>query len=154
MNEQVMDIVTEHVKLCGEIAKIKTKIKKTHIFKLDKGIIGPNEFTYTINITNDEPFVTKDYHTCYLFNTIFISGYKAIKIDKSYTLVNFVTDLTKLEKCLDRILNDGHFGIYTIFDDDYNIFITIRNARNYTHNIIRLINEYIKDTSVSEEEDE
>lgn len=153
MNEQVMDIVIKYKKLCDEIAKIKTKIKKTHIYKLDKGIIGPNEFTYSINVTCDDPFVTKDYRTCYLFNTIFISGYKPIKIDKSYTLVDFVVDLTKLEKCLGCILTYGHFGIYSIFDDDNNIFTTIRNARNYAHNIIKLISEYTKDTSVSEEDE-
>ena len=153
MNEQVMDIVTEHVRLCAEITKIKTKLKKTHIYKLDKGLIGTNEFIYTINITNDDPFVTRDYNTCYLFNNIFINGYAPIKIDKSYTLANFVTDLTELEKCLDYILNDGHFGLYNIFDDDYNIFITIKNARNYAHKIIQLINDYIKDSSVIEEDE-
>ena len=153
MNDQVRDIVVEHVKLCDEIAKIKTKIKKNHIFKTYEEMTGHREFTYSINVTCEEPFVTKDYITGRLFNNIFINGYKPIKIDKSYTLANFVTDLTKLDKSLDYILNDGHFGKYTIFDDDEDIFITIRNARNYARNIIRLISEYVKDNSVSEEDE-
>ena len=153
MNDQIMDIVIEHVKLCGEITKIKTKLKKNHIFKTYEEMIGNRELIYSINVTCEDPFVTKDYTTGRLFNNVFINGYKAIKIDKNYTLVNFVTDLTKLDKGLDYILNNGHFGKYTIFDDDEDIFITIRNARNYTRNIIQLISEYINDDSVSEEDE-
>lgn len=88
-----------------------------------------------------------------MFNDIFNNGYRPIKIDSNYKLSDFMKDLTTLEKTLDNIINKGYFGKYTIFDDDINIFANIRIARIYTRVLMQSINEYLKDDSMSEEDE-
>lgn len=154
MNSQIMDIVTIHVKMCGEIAKIKNKLKENnHTFKTNKRMVAPRESIYELHITNDDTNISWSHTMCYLFNDIFNNGYKSIKISNDYTLVNFISDIGKLEKTLNNIINRGYFGKYTIIDDYVDIFITIRNARNYAHLLAQSIIEYVKDYDVSEEDE-
>lgn len=154
MNDQIMDIVTIHVKMCAEIAKIKNKLKENnHTFKTNKRMVAPRESIYELHITNNDTNISWSHTTCYLFNDIFNNGYKPIKISNDYTLANFISDIGRLEKTLNNIINRGYFGKYTIIDDDVNIFITIRDARNYTHLLAQSIIEYVKDYNVSEEDE-
>ena len=154
MNDQIMDIVSIHVKMCAEIAKIKNKLKENnHTFKTNKRMVAPRESIYELHITNDDTNISWSHTMCYLFNDIFNNGYKPIKISNDYTLGNFISDIGKLEKTLNNIINRGYFGKYTIIDDYVNIFITIRNARNYAHLLAQSIIEYVKDYNVSEEDE-
>lgn len=153
MNDQIMDIVTIHVRMCNEISKIKNKLKNDHTFKTNKRMVAPRESIYEIHITNDDTNISWSHTMCYLFNDIFNNGYKPIKISNEYTLGNFISDIGKLEKTLNNIINRGYFGKYTIIDDDVDIFITIRNARNYAHLLAQSIIEYVKDYNVSEEDE-
>lgn len=153
MNNQIENIKITHMKMCNAITRIKNKLKKNHIFQTNKSLVGPKEFTYELHITNDDTHISWRHTTCYLFNNIFNNGHTPIDISSNYTLENFIFDLTKLEKTLDKIINRGYFGKYTIFDDDINIFANIRIARIYTRVLIQSINEYLKDDSVSEEDE-
>lgn len=154
MNDQIMDIVTIHVKMCAEIAKIKNKLKENnHTFKTNKRMVAPRESIYELHITNDDTNISWSHTMCYLFNDIFNNGYKPIKISNEYTLGNFISDIGKLEKTLNNIINRGYFGKYTIIDDYVDIFITIRNARNYAHLLAQYFIEYVKDYNVSEEDE-
>ena len=154
MNSQIMDIASIHVRMCGEIAKISNKLKENnHTFKTNKRMVAPREFIYELHITNDDTNISWSHTMCYLFNDIFNNGYNPIKISNDYTLANFISDIGKLEKTLNNIINRGYFGKYTIIDDDVNIFITIRNARNYAHLLAQSVIEYVKDYSVSEEDE-
>ena len=154
MNDQIMDIVTIHVRMCGEISKIKNKLKENnHTFKTNKRMVAPRESIYELHITNDDTNISWSHTMCYLFNDIFNNGYKPIKISNDYTLANFISDIGKLEKTLNNIINRGYFGKYTIIDDYVDIFITIRNARNYAHLLAQSIIEYVKDYNVSEEDE-
>lgn len=153
MNNQIENIKITHMKMCNAITRIKNKLKKNHIFQTNKSLVGPKEFTYELHITNDDTHISWRHTTCYLFNNIFNNGHIPIDISSNYTLENFIFDLTKLEKTLDKIINRGYFGKYTIFDDDINIFANIRIARIYTRVLMQSINEYLKDDSVSEEDE-
>lgn len=153
MNNQIENIKITHMKMCNAITRIKNKLKKNHIFQTNKSLVGPKEFTYELHITNDDTHISWCHTTCYLFNNIFNNGHTPIDISSNYTLENFIFDLTKLEKTLDKIINRGYFGKYTIFDDDINIFANIRIARIYTRVLMQSINEYLKDDSVSEEDE-
>ena len=154
MNDQIMDIVTIHVRMCSEVAKIKNKLKENnHTFKTNKRMVAPRESIYELHITNDDTNISWIHTTCYLFNDIFNNGYKPIKISNDYTLGNFISDIGRLEKTLNNIINRGYFGKYTIIDDYVDIFITIRNARNYAHLLAQSIIEYVKDYNVSEEDE-
>lgn len=153
MNNQIENIKITHMKMCNAITRIKNKLKKNHIFQTNKSLVGPKEFTYELHITNDDTHISWRHTTCYLFNNIFNNGHTPIDISSNYTLENFIFDLTKLEKTLDKIINRGYFGKYTIFDDDINIFANIRIARIYTRVLMQSINEYLKDDSVSEEDE-
>lgn len=153
MNSQIENIKITHMKMCNAITRIKNKLKKNHIFQTNKSLVGPKEFTYELHITNDDTHISWRHTTCYLFNNIFNNGHTPIDISSNYTLENFIFDLTKLEKTLDKIINRGYFGKYTIFDDDINIFANIRIARIYTRVLMQSINEYLKDDSVSEEDE-
>ena len=88
-----------------------------------------------------------------MFNDIFNNGHTPINISNNYTLEDFISDLTELEKTLDKIINRGYFGKYIIFDDDINIFANIRIARIYTRVLMQSINEYLKDDNMSEEDE-
>lgn len=151
MNSQIENIKITHTKMCNAITRIKNKLKKNHIFQTNKSLIDPKEFIYELHITNDDTHMC--HTTCYLFNDIFNNGYRPIKIDSNYKLSDFMKDLTTLEKTLDNIINKGYFGKYTIFDDDINIFANIRIARIYTRVLMQSINEYLKDDSMSEEDE-
>ncbi len=153
MNSQIENIKITHTKMCNAITRIKNKLKKNHIFQTNKSLIDPKEFTYELHITNDDTHISWCHTTCYLFNDIFNNGYRPIKIDSNYKLSDFMKDLTTLEKTLDNIINKGYFGKYTIFDDDINIFANIRIARIYTRVLMQSINEYLKDDSMSEEDE-
>ena len=154
MNDQIMDIVVIHLKMCDEIAKIKNKLKgNNHTFKTNKRMVAPRESIYELHITNDDTNISWSHTMCYLFNDIFNNGYKPIKISNEYTLGNFISDIGRLEKTLNNIINRGYFGKYTIIDDYVDIFITIRNARNYAHLLAQSIIEYVKDYNVSEEDE-
>ena len=153
MNEQVIDIVSMHVRMCDMIILIKKKLKKNHIFRTDESIVAPKEFTYKLHITNDDTNLSWSHTTCYLFNDIFNNGYKPIKISSNYTLGNFISDIGNLEKTLNNIINRGYFGKYNIIDDDVDMFTAIKNARNYAHLLAQSIIEYVKDYSVSEEDE-
>ena len=153
MNSQIENIKITHTKMCNAITRIKNKLKKNHIFQTNKSLIDPKEFTYELHITNDDTRISWCHTTCYLFNDIFNNGYRPIKIDSNYKLSDFMKDLTTLEKTLDNIINKGYFGKYTIFDDDINIFANIRIARIYTRVLMQSINEYLKDDSMSEEDE-
>lgn len=152
MNEQVMDIVSMHVRMCDMIILIKKKLKKNHIFRTDESLVAPKEFTYKLHITNDDTNLSWSHTTCYLFNDIFNNGYKPINISSNYTLGNFISDIGNLEKTLNSIINRGYFGKYNIIDD-VDMFTTIKNARNYAHLLAQSIIEYVKDYSVSEEDE-
>ena len=154
MNDQIMDIVTIHVKMCAEISKIKNKLKENnHTFKTNKRMVAPRESIYELYITNNDTNISWSHTMCYLFNDIFNNGYKPIKISNDYTLANFISDIGRLEKTLNNIINRGYFGKYTIIDDYVDIFITIRNARNYAHLLAQYFIEYVKDYDVSEEDE-
>lgn len=153
MNSHIYGIINIYVQMCDRIEAIKRKLKRNHIFRTDKSFVGSKEFIYELHITNDDTNLSWSHTTCYLFNDIFNNGYKPIKIGINYKLSNFIIDLIALEKTLDSIINDGYFGKYSIFDDDYNIFTTIIDARNYTHLLIQTITEYIEDYTVSEEDE-
>lgn len=153
MNSQIENIKITHTKMCNAITRIKNKLKKNHTFSTDESLVGTKEFTYELHITNDDTHISWCYTTCYLFNNIFNNKHTLINISNSYTLENFIFDLTKLEKTLDKIINRGCFGKYTIFDDDINIFANIRIARIYTRVLMQSINEYLKDDSMSEEDE-
>lgn len=154
MNDQIMDIVTIHVKMCAEISKIKNKLKENnHTFKTNKRMVAPRESIYELHITDDDTNISWSHTMCYLFNDIFNNGYKPIKISNEYTLGNFISDIGKLDKTLNNVINRGYFGKYTIIDDYVDIFITIRNARNYAHLLAQSIIEYVKDYNVSEEDE-
>ena len=154
MNEQVMDIVSMHVRMCDMIILIKKKLKKNHIFSTDESLVAPKEFTYKLHITNDDTNLSWSHTTCYLFNDIFNNGYKPIKISSNYTLANFTEDLAKLKRTLNNMITKGYLGKYSVIDDDDDIFTTIKIARNHVCELIRLIDDYIKDDIMSEEEDE
>lgn len=153
MNSQIMDIVSIHVKMCAEVSKIKSKLKKDHTIKTNKRMVAPRESIYELHITDDDTNISWSHTMCYLFNDIFNNGYKPIKISNEYTLGNFISDIGRLEKTLNNIINRGYFGKYTIIDDYVDIFITIRNARNYAHLLAQYFIEYVKDYSVSEEDE-
>ena len=153
MNSQIENIKITHTKMCNAITRIKNKLKKNHIFQTNKSLVGPKEFTYDLHITNDDTNLSWHHTTCYLFNNIFNNGHTPINISNNYTLEDFISDLTELEKTLDKIINRGYFGKYTIFDDDINIFANIRIARIYTRVLMQSINEYLKDDNMSEEDE-
>lgn len=153
MNSQIENIKITHMKMCNSITLIKNKLKKNHIFQTNKSLVGPKEFTYDLYITNDDTNLSWHHTTCYLFNDIFNNGHTPINIGNNYTLEDFISDLTELEKTLDKIINRGYFGKYTIFDDDINIFANIRIARIYTRVLMQSINEYLKGDSMSEEDE-
>lgn len=153
MNSQIENIKITHMKMCNAITLIKNKLKKNHIFQTNKSLVGPKEFTYDLYITNDDTNLSWYHTTCYLFNDIFNNGHTLINISNNYTLEDFISDLTELEKTLDKIINRGYFGKYTIFDDDINIFANIRIARIYTRVLMQSINEYLKDDNMSEEDE-
>lgn len=153
MNDQIMDIVSIHVKMCDGISKIKNKLKKNHHFTTDKSLIGHKDFTYELYVTNDDTNISECHTTCYLFNDIFNNGYKPIKISSSYTLANFSVDLDKLKRTLNNMIIKGYLGKYSVIDDDDDIFTTIKIARNHVRELIRLIDDYIKDDIMSEEDE-
>lgn len=153
MNSQIENIKITHMKMCNAITLIKNKLKKNHILQTNKSLVGPKEFTYDLYITNDDTNLSWCHTTCYLFNDIFNNGHTPINISNNYTLEDFISDLTELEKTLDKIINRGYFGKYTIFDDDINIFANIRIARIYTRVLMQSINEYLKDDNMSEEDE-
>ena len=153
MNSHIRDIITIHAHMCDMILLIKNKLKRNHIFKTSESLNGPRELTYELHITNDDTNLSWNHTTCYLFNDIFNNGYRPIKIDGNYKLSDFIKDLTTLEGALNNIINDGYFAKYSIIDDAYDIFTTIRDTRNCTRTLIQYINEYIDDTSMSEEDE-
>ena len=153
MNNHIRDIITIHVRMCDKIILIKNKLKKNHTFRTDDSLVGPRELTYELHITNDDTNLSWSHRTCYLFNDIFNNGYKPINISSNYTLGNFISDIGRLEKTLNNIINRGYFGKYSIVDDAYDIFTTIIDARNYAHLLAQSIIEYVKDDSVSEEDE-
>lgn len=153
MNSQIMDIVSIHVRMCNMIILIKNTLKKNHHFSTDKSLIGPKEFTYELYVTNDDTNVSEHHITCYLFNDIFNNGYKPIKISSNYTLANFTEDLAKLKRTLNNMITKGYLGKYSVIDDDDDIFTTIKIARNHVRELIRLIDDYIKDDIMSEEDE-
>lgn len=154
MNSQIADIVSAHVRMCNMIILIKNKLKKNHRFTTDKSLIGHKEFTHELYVTNDDTNVSECHTTCYLFNDIFNNGYKPIKISSNYTLANFSVDLDKLKMTLNNMIAKGYLGKYSVIDDDDDIFTTIKIARNHVRELIRLIDDYVKDDIMSEEEDE